>query len=57
MSPSQDIIEFENYLSIFDKILNFATVSNGLFIIILGDFNARSSVWCTKDKTTAEGTT
>ena len=56
MSPSQNIIEFKNYLSNSEKLLNYTTSSNGLFTIILGDFNARSSVWWTKDKTTTEGT-
>ena len=55
-SPSQNIIEFKNFLSNFEKLLNYTTSSNGLFTIILGDFNARSSVWWTKDKTTTEGT-
>ena len=55
-SPSQNVIEFENFLSNFEKLLNYTTSSNGLFTIILGDFNARSSVWWTKDKTTTEGT-
>ena len=32
------------------------TSCNSLFTIILGDFKARSSVWCTRDKTTIEGT-
>ena len=55
-SPNQNIIEFENVLSDFEKLLNCTNSSNGLFTIILGDFNARSSVWWTKDKTTTEGT-
>ena len=45
-SPNQNIIEFENVLSDFEKLLNCANSSNGLFTIILGNFNARSSVWC-----------
>ena len=62
-SPSQNTIEFENFLSNFEKLLNYTTLSNGLFTITLGDFNARSSVWYnnilkiyTKDITTTEGT-
>ena len=54
--PSQNIIEFENFLLHFEKLLNYATSSNGLFTIILDDFNARSSIWWTKDKTTTEST-
>ena len=54
-SPRQNIIEFENFLSNFKKLLNYSTSSNGLFTIILGDFNARSSVWWTEDKATMHG--
>ena len=44
-------------LKIFFWILrNYTTSSNSLFTIILGNFNVRSSVWWTKDKTTTEGT-
>ena len=55
-SLSQDSFEFENFLSNFEKVLNGTTSCNSLFTIILGDFNARSSVWWTKDKTANEGT-
>ena len=44
-SPSQDIIEFENFISDFEKILNGTTSNNDLFAIILGDCNPRFSVW------------
>ena len=53
--PSQDTIEFQNFLSNFETILSDATTNNPLFTIILGDFNASSSVWWTNDKTTTEG--
>ena len=55
-SPCQDTIEFQNFLSNFETILSDATTNNALFTIILGDFNASSSVWWTNDKTTTEGT-
>ena len=55
-SPSQNIFESENFLSKFEKVLSDTTFWNSLFTIILGDFNARSSVWWTRDKTTIEGT-
>ena len=48
-SQSQDAIEFSvNFLSNFETILSDTTTNNGLFTIILGDFNARSLVWWTK---------
>ena len=43
-------------MSKFEKVLSDTTFCNSLFTIILGDFNARSSVWWTRDKTTIEGT-
>ena len=55
-SPSQNITKFENFLLNFEKLLNYTTSNNDLYTVILGDFNARSSVWWTKDKTTTEGT-
>ena len=55
-SPSQDNIEFKNFLSDFDDLLCKIVSSNYLFAIILGDFNARSLTWWKEDKTTTEGT-
>ena len=43
-------------MSNFETILRDTTTNNTLFTIILGDFNGRSSVWWTNDKTTTEGT-
>ena len=55
-SPSQNIFKFEIFLSKSGKVLSDTTWCNSLFSIILVDFNARSSVWWTRDKTTIEGT-
>ena len=41
-------MEREDLLSNFDKTLNSTTTSNGLFTVILADFNARLPVWWTK---------
>ena len=54
--PGQDNVESGNFLSDFDELLSKTASSSSLFTIILGDFNARSSSWWKKDKTTAEGT-
>ena len=43
-------------MSNFEKVLSDTTLCNSLFTIILVDFNARSSVWWIRDKTTIEGT-
>ena len=55
-SPSQNIFEFENFLSKFEKVLSDTTCYNSFYTLILGDFNARSSAWWTRDKTTIEET-
>ena len=54
-SPGQDGIEFQNFLSNSETILSDTATNNTLITIILGDLNARSSVWWTNDKTTTEG--
>ena len=55
-SPSQDSFQFENFLSNFGKVLSDTTTCNSSRTIILDDFNVRSSVCWTKNKTTMEGT-
>ena len=55
-SPSQDALEFQNFLSNFETILCDTATNNALFTIVLGDCNARFSVWWTNGKTTTEGT-
>ena len=44
-SLGQDNAEFGNFLSDFDELLSKTASSNSLFLIILGDFNARSLSW------------
>ena len=46
------VLNLKIFLSNFEKALNDTTSCNSLFTIILGDFNARSSVWWARDKTT-----
>ena len=53
-SPSQENIEFENFLPNFDELLSKAATSNSLFTIMLDYFNARSLSWW-NDETNAEG--
>ena len=43
-------------MSNFEKVSSDTTLCNSLFTAILDDFNARSSVWWTRDKPTIEGT-
>ena len=39
----------------YEKVLSDITLCSSLCTIILGDFNARCSVWWTREKTTIEG--
>ena len=55
-SPSQNVFEFENFVSNFEKILSDTISCNSLLSIIVGVFNVRSSVWWVRNKTAIEGT-
>ena len=54
-SPSQSTYEFEEFLSNLDQTLHDISSLNPSFIVLLGDFNARSSSWYSHDKTSPEG--
>ena len=54
-SPSQTAVEFDEFLSNLEKLLNFVKQSQPSFTIILGDFNARSKSWWPDDITSPEG--
>ena len=54
-SPSQSSEEFDTFLSNFELLLDYIANCNPFVGIIIGDFNARSSNWCSSDKTTYEG--
>ena len=41
-SPSQNNNQFENFLSLFEDLINHITLSDPLFYLIPGDFNAQS---------------
>ena len=55
-SPSQTDTVFNDFLSIFEKLLQQVSDLNPDFSIILGDFNARSKSWLESDINTIEGT-
>ena len=44
-SPSQNSLEFDNFILKFEMMLSDINSSNPHFSIILGDFNARSNSW------------
>ena len=53
-SPSQNISEFDLFLSIFEKILSDINKHEPSLSLITGDFNTRSSSWWSKDINTTE---
>ena len=54
-SPSQNISEFELFLSNFEKILSDINERKPFLSVITGDVNARSSSWWSKDVDTTVG--
>ena len=54
-SPSQNSLEFDNFILKFEMMLSDINSSNPHFSIILGDFNERSSNWWQGDTQTSEG--
>ena len=55
-SPSQTAVEFDEFLSNLDDLLNFVKQQlQPSFTIILGDFNARSKSWWLDDIISPEG--
>ena len=50
-SPSQTAVEFDEFLSNLEKLLNFVKQLQPSFTIILGDFSARSKSWWSDDIT------
>ena len=54
-SPSQSNDDFDQFLKGLEEIMAFVSDRNPTSIIILGDFNARSSSWWTDDITNFEG--
>ena len=53
-SPSQASDEFENFVYNLDLTLEALTQKNPFLTVIVGDFNAKFSKWCSTDKTTPE---
>ena len=54
-SPSQSSEEFDIFMQNFESDLGCIADKNPYLIVILGDFNAKSSNWCSNDVTTQEG--
>ena len=54
-SPNQNNNEFNEFLTNFERLLNHVKQLKSSFLVILGDFNARSKSWYSDDITTYEG--
>ena len=54
-SPSQTFDEFYSFITNLEKMVLDISWNNPYFILITGDFNAKSSNWSSNDTTTAEG--
>ena len=54
-SPSQSLDEFDEFLLKLDQTMHDISLINPSFIIMLGDFNAKSSSWYNHDTTSPEG--
>ena len=55
-SPSQSDIEFDEFITNFEVLLDRVYSLNPYCVIILGDFNAKLKKWKTDDVDTKEGT-
>ena len=54
-SPSQSQDQFESFKENLEVNLESAVQNIPFLVVILGDFNAKSSNWCKNDRTTSEG--
>ena len=52
--PSQSSDEFENFVYSLTLTLEVLTQKNPFLTVILGDFKAKLSKWCSTDKTSLE---
>ena len=54
-SPNQSQDDFESFINNLEYNLDSVMANNPYLTILLGDFNAKSSLWCNNDITTYEG--
>ena len=55
-SPSQTSDDFNSFTTNLEKLVVNISSTNPHFILMIGDFNAKSSNWSSNNTTTAEGT-
>ena len=53
--PNQCQDDFESFINDFELNLDSDIVNNPFLIVVLGDFNAKTSLWYNNDITTYEG--
>ena len=56
-SPSQTSDDFNSFTTNLEKLVINISSTNPHFILMIGDFNVKSSNWSSNDTTTAEGAT
>ena len=56
-SPSQTSDDFNSFTTNLEKLVVNISSTNPHFILMIGDFNVKSSNWSSNDTTTAEGAT
>ena len=54
-SPNQTSDDFNSFTTNLEKLVVNISSTNPHFILMIGDFNAKSSNWSSNDTTTAEG--
>ena len=54
-SPNQCQDDFESFINNFELNLDSVMVNNPFLTVVLGDFNAKTSLWYNNDITTYEG--
>ena len=54
-SRNQNNNDFNEFLTNFERVLNYVKQLKSSFLVILGDFNARSKSWCVDHKAIYEG--
>ena len=57
MSPNQSQDEFEKFSENLEKNLDDLLENNPFLVVVLGDFNVKSSNWYCRDKSSFEGNT
>ena len=54
-SPNQSQDDFESFINNLEYNLDSVMVNNPFLTVVLGDFNAKTSLWYNNDITTYEG--